>query len=118
MLSLPPAVRLFVARDPVDMRKAFDGLAALVRETLREDPYSGHLYVFLNRRKDRIKVLWWDRSGYALLCKRLEQGTFALPVAASADSATLRLTSAELSLMLEGLDLRGATRRPRYARDE
>lgn len=118
MLILPPSVRLFVARDVVDMRKAFDGLAALVRETMREDPLSGHLFVFFNRRGDRVKILWWDRTGYALYAKRLEEGRFTPPCGASGSDAPLRLTSAELSLLLEGIDLRGAKRAKRYRRDE
>jgi transposase len=119
MLNLPPAVRLFVSRDAVDMRKAFDGLAALVRDAMREDPLSGHLFVFFNRRRDRVKILWWNRSGFLLLCKRLEAGRFTLPsdTTASADGATLRLTSTELALVLEGIDLRGAKRLKRFARD-
>lgn len=117
MLSLPPSVRLFVARDATDMRKAFDGLAALVRDTMREDPLSGHLFVFLNRRKDRVKILWWDRSGFLLLAKRLEMGRFTLPRAADADTKTLKLTSTELALVLDGIDLTGARRSKRFERD-
>jgi transposase len=117
MLSLPPAVKLFVARDVVDMRKAFDGLAALVRDVLEEDPLSGHLFIFFNRRGDRVKILWWDRSGYWLLAKRLESGTFVLPKSASGESSkTLKMTSSELTLVLEGIDLTNARRSKRYAR--
>ena len=79
MLSLPPSVRLFVAREPVDMRKAIDGLSGVVRDVLAEDPMSGHLFIFFNRRWDRVKILWWDRSGFWLLLKRLEEGRFKLP---------------------------------------
>jgi len=74
MLSLPPAVRVFVARGATDMRKSFDTLAALVIDVVDEDPMSGHLFLFVNRRKNRAKILWWDRSGYCLLAKRLEPG--------------------------------------------
>ena len=121
MLRLPPAVRLFVSRDAVDMRKAFDGLAALVRDAMREDLLSGHLFVFFNRRKDRVTILWWDRSGFLLLCKRLEAGRFTLPSDAAstrADGAPLQITSAELALVLEGIDLRGARRAKRYSRND
>jgi transposase len=74
VLSLPPAVRISVYTAPVDMRKQFDGLAAVVSHELGEDPLSGHLYVFFNRHGNRLKCLWWDRGGYALLYKRLERG--------------------------------------------
>jgi len=114
MLTLPPAVRIYVAVDPVDIRKAFDGLSAAVREILRHDPLSGHLFVFRNRRSDRLKILFWDRSGYCLVYKRLERGTFHLPAAAAEHATHLEMESAELSLMLEGIDLRGARRRPRW----
>ena len=114
MLTLPPAVRIYVAVEPVDIRKSFDGLSAAVREILLNDPLSGHLFVFRNRRSDRLKILFWDRSGYCLVYKRLERGTFHLPAAAAAHATHLEMESAELALMLEGIDLRGATRRPRW----
>ena len=113
MLTLPPAVRIYVAVEPVDIRKAFDGLSAAVREILKGDPLSGHLFVFRNRRADRLKILFWDRSGYCLVYKRLERGTFHLPVETAAGTH-LEMEAAELSLMLEGIDLRGARRRPRW----
>lgn len=117
MLSLPPTVRLFVAREPADMRKAFDGLAGLVRDAMGEDPLSGHLFIFFNRQRNRVKVLWWDRSGFYLLAKRLEAGRFTLPKATGdASSTTLRITAAELMLIMEGIDLDGAKRRRRFER--
>lgn len=76
MLSLPPSVRVFVARDATDMRKSFDTLAALVIDVVDEGPMSGHLFLFVNRRRNRAKNLWWGRSGYRLLVKRLEHGQF------------------------------------------
>lgn len=111
MLSLPPAVRIFVARGATDMRKSFDTLAALVIEVIEEDPQSGHLFVFVNRRKDRVKILWWDRSGYLLLAKRLEQGCFRIYDQASGDGSSFEVSVGELTLLLEGIDLRGARRR-------
>jgi transposase len=76
MLTLPAAVRIYVAAEPVDLRRGFDGLAAAARSVIGADPLSGHLFVFLNRRKNRIKLLVWDRTGFLLLYKRLERGTF------------------------------------------
>ncbi len=117
MLTLPPSVRIYVAIDPVDIRKSFDGLSAAVREILRADPMSGHLFVFRNRRADRIKILFWDRSGFGLFYKRLERGTFRLPVDPDGFSVRIEMEAAELALMLEGIDLRGAKRRPRWSPD-
>jgi len=112
---LPPAVRIYVAVDPVDIRKSFDGLSEAVREVLRGDPMSGHLFVFRNRRADRIKILFWDRSGFSLFYKRLERGTFRLPVESVGSAVRIEMEAAELALMLEGIDLRGARRRPRWS---
>jgi transposase len=113
VLTLPPAVRIYVAVEPVDVRKSFDGLSAAVREILLGDPLSGHLFVFRNRRGDKLKILFWDRSGYCLVYKRLERGTFHLPLA-EGRTRHVEMEAAELSLMLEGIDLRGAKRRPRW----
>ena len=111
MLSLPPSVRIFVAKKPADMRKQFDGLSALVIDVLDEDPQSGHLFVFYNKRRNRVKVLWWDRSGYVLLCKRLEHGRFNVFDRVSSSSASFEVDASELALLLDGIDLRGARRR-------
>lgn len=111
MLTLPPTVRVFLAIEPADMRRSLDGLAALTREVLKQDPLSGHLFVFRNRRSDRVKVLVWDRSGLCLWYKRLERGRFFFPVV---DGPEVEVEAAELSLLLEGIDLAGATRRPRF----
>jgi transposase len=108
MLSLPPTVRILLATQPADMRRGFDGLSALVRD----DPLSGHLFVFRNRRGDRCKILYWDRSGFALWYKRLERGTFRFP---TSHTAHVEVEAAELALLLEGIDLAGARRRPRAA---
>jgi transposase len=98
MLSLPPSVRIFVARGAVDLRKSFDSLAAVAKEVLRQDPLSGHLFVFMNRGRDRLKILYWDRSGFCLFYKRLEQGCFA---AVDAEELGVR----ELMCLLEGIEL-------------
>lgn len=112
MLSLPPSVRIYLAPGVTDMRKAIDGLSALVRGVLREEPLSGHLFVFCNRRRDRLKILVWDNGGFWLLMKRLEAGTFAWP--SRAEGATIVLSSAELTMLLEGVDFRSVRRRKRY----
>ncbi len=111
MLSLPPSVRLFVARGVTDMRKSFDTLAAVVTEVVDEDPQSGHLFLFVNRRRNRMKVLWWDGSGYCLLAKRLEHGQFRVFDQAAGKPGAFELSASELGLLLEGIDLRGAKRR-------
>jgi len=106
MLNLSPATRVFVALEPVDMRKSFNGLYSLVREQLHEDPTSGHFFVFTNKLCNRLKILLWDGSGLWIFAKRLERGTFAWP---QGEGASLVLRSEELSLLLHGLQ--GATRR-------
>ena len=114
MLTLPPTVRIYLAAEPVDLRRGFDGLAAATRQIIREDPLSGHLFVFVNRRRDRLKILVWERSGYLLLYKRLERGRFHLPQAAVVGQRHVEMEASELTLMMEGIDLRGAQRRRRW----
>jgi transposase len=116
VLTIPAAVKIYVAPGATDMRKAIDGLSALVREALGEDPLSGHLFVFANRRRDRLKILVWDRDGYWVLFKRLEAGTFRWPQDGA--TAPVVMTARDLMLILEGVDLRHATYRKRYARRE
>jgi len=114
MLTLPPAVRIHVAVEPVDLRKSFDGLAHLVRAVLRDDPMSGHLFVFRNKRGHLLRVLFWDRTGFCVLSKRLEAGRFALPQDQDDGQSKMELNAGELLLMLEGIELRGARRRRRW----
>ena len=116
MLMLPSSVRIFIASEPVDLRRGFDGLAAATRSLIAQDPLNGHVFAFVNRRANRIKLLIWDRTGYLLLYKRLERGTFRIPHAPSAGCRHVEIDSGELGLMLEGLDLRGAHRRARWRR--
>lgn len=116
MLTLPASVRIYVAAEAVDLRRGFDGLAAATRSLIREDPLNGHLFVFLNRRKNRIKLLVWDRTGYLLLYKRLERGTFHLLAAPEGGQRHVEVDAGELGMMLEGVDLRGAFRRERWRR--
>lgn len=114
MLSLPPSVRVFVATQPVDGRKGADSLMAIVRDLLGHDPLSGHLYVFFSRRCDRVRIVYWDRNGIAMWTKRLERGRFRPGFAADGRLATSAIEAAELALVLEGIDLAGARRRPRW----
>ena len=109
MLSLPPSVRVFVCTVPTDLRKSFDGLCALVQAVLKQDPFSGHLFTFLNRRKDKVKILYWDRSGFFLMYKRLEEGTFWMPERAE-------IGARELMLVLEGIEASEVHQRRRYQR--
>jgi transposase len=107
MIGLPGGTRIWLAAGVTDMRKGFDGLAALVQGTLAESPFSGHVFVFRGRAGDRIKLLWWDGSGLCLFAKRLERGRFIWPQAAS---GTVSLTAAQLSMLLEGIDWRRPVR--------
>jgi transposase len=113
VLTLPPSTRIFLATSRVDGRKGIDGLAALVRAHFSLDPLSGHLFVFFSRRGDRVRVLYFDRNGYVLVTKRLERGTFRLPWREAA-GPHVAVEAAELMLVLEGIDLHGARRRPRW----
>jgi len=115
MLTLPPSVRVYVATAPCDMRKQFDGIANLVRDALGQDPRSGHLFVVFNRRGDHARILFWDRSGFCLVSKRLERGHFRLPWEQPAQGPHIEMEAAELALILEGIDLRGARRRARWS---
>ena len=114
MLMLPSPVLVFVAAVAVDLRKSFDGLSSLVREQIRQDPLCGHLFVFFGRRGDLVKVLWWDRGGFCIFAKRLERGRFTLPRVA-AGAVQIEMEATEVALLLEGIDLAGATRRQRWA---
>jgi transposase len=115
MIHLPASVRVYLCLTPCDMRKSFDSLQALVREHLELDAFAGHLFVFTSRRKDRVKILYWDRDGFAVWSKRLEEGTYAV---AFGDSAERRreITAPELGALLSGIDLSAAKRRKRYQR--
>jgi transposase len=114
MLSLPPSVRLFVATRVVDGRKGPDSLMTLVRDVLGEDIFDGHLFVFFTRRRDRVRIIYWDRNGIAMWTKRLERGRFRFQQATDEGGEVRRIEAAELSLILEGLELSGARRRPRW----
>lgn len=113
MLSLPSQVAILACTSPVDFRKQHDGLVAIARECLTADPMNGSLFVFFNRRRDRIKLLLWDRNGFWLFYKRLEAGTFE--GLRSTDQTRLSLTRAELSMLLDGIALKNGKKRARFA---
>jgi transposase len=115
MIHLPASVRVYLCLSPCDMRRSFDGLHALVRDHLQLDAFAGHLYLFANKRRDRVKILYWDRSGFAIWAKRLEEGAFALP-SGEPGSTRFEITVEELGALLSGIDLSTATRRKRYRR--
>ena len=114
MLMLPASVRIFVAAEAVDLRRGFDGLAAATRSLIQHDPLSGHVFVFLNRRRNRIKLLVWDRTGYLVVYKRLERGTFCVATTPAPGHRHVEMDAGELALLLAGIDLHGAVRRPRW----
>lgn len=113
MLSLSLPVEIFLCVPPTDMRRSFDGLLRMAEEHLRRDPLRGGLYVFINKRRDRVKLLYFDTDGPAIWYKRLEAGTFQLP-AVEPDASGVALESTELTLLLGGIDLRSVRRRKRY----
>ena len=114
MFLLSPQTKVFLARQVTDMRKSFRGLLTLTEAVLRQDPASGHLFVFVNRRRDLLKILHWDGGGYWIWYRRLERGTFQLPTTAAEEQAGIELTPAQLSLILEGIDLTSVRQRLRY----
>jgi transposase len=115
MLSVSSQVRIFLARHPVDMRKSFHGLIGLTESVLQRDPLSGHLFVFINRRRDRIKLLYWGGTGFCIWYQHLERGCYQLPDVAAADERDgIEITATQLSLILDGIDLSSVRQRPRY----
>ena len=112
MLMLSPAVKIFLCAEATDMRRSFDKLAEMTRTVLTQDPFSGHLFVFFNRPRDCVKILFWDRSGFCLYYKRLEQGFFRPP---DSPQGRNEIGSAELMLILEGIELAGAKRQKRFS---
>ncbi len=117
MLSFTGGLKVFVALEPCDMRKGFNGLHALVTERLGEDPRTGALFVFTNRRHSRLKILCWDGTGLWVCTKRLEKGTFSWPRQTDPQLTKLKLTPEALTLLTDGVDLRGPKLRPWYERE-
>lgn len=117
-MLMPIGVRIFLAIEPVDLRASFYRLASHVRGALGHDPQAGHLYVFLGKGGSLVKILFWDRSGYCIFAKKLERGVFKLPVDLPDETAHHEVDFATLTMLLEGIDLRGARRRPLYVPPE
>jgi len=113
MVSLPTSVRIWLATQATDLRKSFDSLAELVRQQLGGDPLSGQLFVFRNKRADRVKLLYWDEDGFVIIYKRLEAGTFRFP---EAEAAGVEIRAADLQMLLDGIDLASVKRQKRYRR--
>jgi transposase len=116
MLTFPGSLKVFIALEPADMRKSFTGLWALTVNELKEDPSSGSLYVFTNRRRNRVKILYWDGTGLWVMIKRLEKGTFNWPKGVDVKDGKLALSPEALGLLLDGVDLRRGSLRPWYQR--
>lgn len=116
MLAVSQQVKIFVALQPTDMRRGFPGLSGEVQSTLQQDPLSGHLFLFRNRRRDRIKILFWDGDGYAIYYKQLARGSFEFPTPSDPDSPVVQIRASELSMLLDGIELKGRKRRRRYER--
>jgi transposase len=112
MLSFPAAIKVYLCTVPCDMRRSFDGLSMLAEHVIQCNPFSGHLLVYCNRRSDRVKILYWDRDGWAIWYKRLEVGTFQFPFA---ETGRKELAAWELAVLLEGIDLSRGKRRKRYS---
>ena len=113
--SLPASVRIWLCTGKTDMRCGFDRLAAMAAEVTGQDPLSGHLFVFRNRSGDRLKILYWDRDGFVLMYKRLEEGQFKLP-RLNPEQRSIALTPSELAMLLDGIDLSSVKRSRRYRR--
>ncbi len=115
MIAVPPQIRVFLYRRPTDMRKSFNGLVALTESALKQDPLSGSLFVFVNRRRDRIKILYWGQTGFCIWYQQLQKGTYQLPAADVLEERdTIEMTRSQLSLILDGIDLSSAVQRMRF----
>jgi transposase len=112
MMPIGPATRIYLAVGATDLRKSFEGLSDLVRQQFKEDPLSGHIFLFTNRRKNRVKLLYWDGSGMWVCTKKLAQGCFSWPKTADTETGALRIVAEELTLLVGGIDLEKTRRRP------
>jgi len=119
MLNLSQTIRVFVCTQPADMRRSFDGLCGMAENLMKQSPLSGHLFVFRNRNRDRLKILYWDRDGLAIWYKRLEKGGFQLPTdlkPGDKEQSSAEISIDELTWLLGGVDLASVKRRKRYSR--
>jgi transposase len=117
MIAFSVHTKIYLAKDVTDMRKSFRGLILLTEAVLRQEPVSGHLFVFLNRRQDLMKILYWDGTGFCIWYKQLERGSFQRPRAVAGEERPgVELSTAQLSLMLEGIDLTSVRQRLRFRR--
>ena len=116
MLSFGETSRVFIAREPVDFRRQFDGLCAVARDDLELDPFSGHLFVFFNKRRDRIKILVWQHNGFWLHYKRLERGTFEMIGRLDAEEPSIEVDARQMRMLLDGIDVETSRFRPHFAR--
>jgi transposase len=114
VLTLPSAVRVLVATAPTDLRKSFDGLSILVASRFGRDPLCGDLFVFFNRRRTQVRTLFWDRTGYCIVAKKLARGTFHFVHREDGGQSCVEMDAAELGLILEGIDVTGAKRFSRW----
>ncbi len=114
MILLPRAVRVYFATQPTNLRKSFDGLVNEIRHSLGHDPLGGHVFVFLNRRKNQVKLIVWTRGGFTIVHKRLERGTFTFPSRVAVDATSVAIDVHELAMLLEGIDVSRAKSKPRW----
>ncbi len=114
MWLIPESVKIFVSTSPTDLRKSWNGLSNLAESVIRQDPLSGHVFVFFNRSRDRVKILWWHRGGFNLFCRRLEKGRFATQAIFSKDQDCRTVSGVELTMILEGIDLTTTRKRARW----
>lgn len=114
MILVPRAVRVYFATQPTNLHKSFDGLVNEIRHTLGHDPLGGHVFVFLNRRKNQVKLIVWTRGGFTIVHKRLERGTFTFPSRVTADATSIAIDVHELAMLLEGIDVSRAKAKPRW----
>ena len=114
MILVPGSVRVYFALEPTNMRKSFEGLSNDIRHALGHDPLSGHVFVFLNRRRNQVKLIVWTRGGFTIVHKRLERGTFAFPAQLSEGVRSVTIDGRELAMLLEGIEVMGAKMKPRW----
>jgi transposase len=114
VILIPRAVRVYFATQPVSLRKSFDGLVNEIRHALGHDPLGGHVFVFLNRRRNQVKLIVWTRGGFTIVHKRLERGTFTFPSRVAGDATSIAIDVHELAMLLEGIDVSRAKAKPRW----